>query len=93
MNDKVFRAMADPTRRKILELLKRGPMTAGEIAGHFSSSQPTISRHLSMLKNADLVIDQRAGQHIVYRLNTTVLQDWLSWVLAKFGGGRSNEHS
>jgi DNA-binding transcriptional ArsR family regulator len=87
----VFRAMSDPTRRKILELLKERPMTAGEIASHFTHAQPTVSRHLSVLKNADLVVDQREGTYVVYRLNTTVIQEWLSWLLDKFGGGDSGE--
>lgn len=86
MNDKVFRAMADPTRRKIIELLKSGPMTAGEIASHFAHAQPTVSRHLSVLKNADLIIDQRDGPYVVYRLNATVIQSWLAWLFQKFGG-------
>jgi DNA-binding transcriptional ArsR family regulator len=91
MNENVFKAMADPTRRKIIELLKDGPKTAGEIANHFSHAQPTISRHLNVLKNANLVVDQRNGTYIVYRLNTTVLQDWLAWLLERFGGSESDD--
>lgn len=86
----MFRAMADPTRRKIIELLQQGPMAAGEIAAHFNHAQPTISRHLSVLKNANLVVDQRDGPHIIYRVNTTVIQTWLAWVFNKFGGGGQN---
>lgn len=74
MND-VFRALADPTRREILELLRRGPRTSGEIAEQFSTSWATVSRHLSVLRDADLVLAERDGQHIVYELNTTVFQD------------------
>ena len=91
MNESVFKAMADPTRRKIIELLKQGPKTAGEIADHFTHAQPTVSRHLSVLKNANLVVDQREGTFIVYRLNTTILQDWLAWLLEHFGGGENHE--
>jgi len=91
MNENVFKAMSDKTRRKIIELLKEGPKTAGEISEHFSSAQPTISRHLNVLKNVNLVIDQREGTFIIYRLNTTILQEWLAWLLEHFGGGDSDE--
>ena len=91
MNESVFKAMSDGTRRKIIELLKESPKTAGEISEHFSSAQPTISRHLTVLKNANLVVDQREGTYIIYRLNTTILQDWLAWLMEHFGGGDSDE--
>lgn len=87
ISDKVFKALADGTRRRIIELLKDGPMTAGDIAGHFDYAQPTISRHLNVLKNADLVTDERNGPYVVYRLNTTVVQGWLQWLFEKLGGG------
>jgi DNA-binding transcriptional ArsR family regulator len=74
MND-VFRALSDPTRREILEMLRSGPRTSGEIADKFSTSWATISRHLSVLKDAELILAVRSGQHIVYELNTTVFQD------------------
>ena len=74
MND-VFRALSDPTRREILELLRAGPRTSGEIADKFSTSWATISRHLSVLKDAGLILAERNGQHVVYELNTTVFQD------------------
>ena len=74
MND-VFRALADPTRREILELLRSGPRTSGEIAEKFSTSWATISRHLSVLKDAGLILAERNGQHVVYELNTTVFQE------------------
>jgi ArsR family transcriptional regulator len=70
-----FRALADPTRREILRLLRDGPKTSGEIAEHFSSSWPTVSRHLAVLRDADLILSERSGQQIVYELNTTVFQD------------------
>jgi DNA-binding transcriptional ArsR family regulator len=74
MND-VFRALSDPTRREILELLRSGPRTSGEIADKFSTSWATISRHLSVLKDAGLILAERDGQHVVYELNTTVFQE------------------
>ena len=70
-----FRALADPTRREILRLLRTGPRTSGEIAGQFGSSWPTISRHLAVLREADLVAAERRGQEIYYELNTSVFQD------------------
>lgn len=91
MNEGIFKAMSDSTRRKIIELLKEGPKTAGEIADHFSHAQPTISRHLTVLKNANLIVDQREGTFIIYRLNTTILQEWLGWLFEHFGGEDNNE--
>ena len=78
MND-AFKALSDPTRRKILELLSEKDRNAGEIAEYFQISKPSISHHLSILKNAGLVIDERQGQNIVYSLNTTVFQDIVKW--------------
>lgn len=63
-----FRALADPTRREILQLLKRGELSAGQIAAGFTISGPSISRHLSILKNADLISERREGNRIIYRL-------------------------
>lgn len=85
MNDNVFRAMADPTRRKILRLLKDGPLTAGEIADQFQQAQPTISRHLQTLRHAGLISDERQGSYVIYRMNTTVVQSWLTWIWEYFG--------
>jgi len=70
-----FRALADQTRRDILQLLRHGPHTSGEIADRFESSWPTISRHLAILREAGLVTTQRRGQEIHYELNTSVFQD------------------
>ncbi|MDF2872015.1 MAG: arsR [Anaerocolumna sp.] len=78
MND-VFKALSDSTRRKILELLAKKDMNAGEIADYFNISKPSISHHLTILKNADLISDERKGQNIVYSLNTTVFQDVVRW--------------
>lgn len=76
-----FKALADPTRRRILELLRDGDLTAGELAVHFDISKPSLSHHLATLKSAGLVSDERRGQNIVYSLNTTVMQDLIGWFL------------
>ncbi|WDC84672.1 autorepressor SdpR family transcription factor [Caloramator sp. mosi_1] len=76
-----FKALADPTRRKIIMLLKDGDLTAGEIAEHFNMTKPSISHHLNILKQADLVSDERKGQNIYYSLNTTVFQELINWFL------------
>lgn len=76
-----FRALADPTRREILGLLRAGPKTSGEIAEHFVSSWPTVSRHLAVLREAGLILSERNGQQIVYELNTTIFQDLVEQVL------------
>jgi DNA-binding transcriptional ArsR family regulator len=70
---KVFKALSDGTRQEILRLLESDQRTVGEIVGNFHLSQPTISRHLSVLKEADLVVDQRHGQNVIYRLNDSAL--------------------
>lgn len=70
-----FRALADDTRRDILEYLRSGPRTSGEIADQFHSSWPTISRHLSVLRAGGLVVAERRGQEIYYELNTSVFED------------------
>jgi len=86
MNE-VFKALADPTRRKILDLLKERDLTAGEIAEHFEMSKPSISNHLKILKTAGLVLDEKKGQFIMYSLNSTILQDVIKWLLDKKGKG------
>jgi ArsR family transcriptional regulator, arsenate/arsenite/antimonite-responsive transcriptional repressor len=86
MND-VFKALADPTRRKILDLLREQDLTAGDIAEQFEMSKPSISNHLKILKSAGLVIDEKKGQYIIYSLNSTVLQDVIKWLLDKKGDG------
>ncbi|WP_312640473.1 autorepressor SdpR family transcription factor [Hydrogenoanaerobacterium sp.] len=79
MND-VWGAMSDPTRRKILALLRKNNMTAGEIADNFTMTKPSISHHLNILKQAELVDAEKKGQQIEYSINTTVLQDILGYV-------------
>lgn len=76
-----FKAIADPARREILRLLRRGEMTAGELAQHFDMSKPTMSHHFAVLADADLITRRREGQTIWYGLNTTVLQDVLAWMM------------
>lgn len=79
MGGEAFRVLADPTRRRILELLRSADLTAGELADHFDMTKPSISHHLNTLKAAGLVDAEREGQSIVYSLNTSVLQDLMSW--------------
>ena len=75
-----LRALADPTRREILNLLKQSSMAAGDIAEHFAISGAAISRHLSVLKDSDLIRDKRDGKYIYYELNTTVLEEIMLWI-------------
>ena len=75
-----MRALADPTRREILNLLKGGQMTAGEIGERFDMTAAAISRHLSVLKEADLIRDQRDGKYIIYELNASVLEEIMLWL-------------
>jgi len=91
---KAFKAIADPTRREILALLRHGERTAGELAERFDMKKPSMSHHFSVLKNADLIVSRRDGQQIWYSLNTTVVQDLLAWVMdlsSKDGGRRSRK--
>jgi ArsR family transcriptional regulator, arsenate/arsenite/antimonite-responsive transcriptional repressor len=77
----IFKALNDKTRRDIVELLKKGDLTAGEIADHFDISKPSISHHLDILRQADIVSSVKQGQFIYYSLNTTVLDEIISWFL------------
>ncbi len=79
--DGLFKALNDATRREILNLLKEKDMTAGEIADAFNISKPSISHHLEILKNAELVSSEKKGQFVVYTINTTILDDILSFIL------------
>ncbi len=79
MGGEAFKALADPTRRRILELLRSADLTAGELADHFDMTKPSISHHLNTLKAVGLVDAEREGQSIVYSLNTSVLQNLMSW--------------
>jgi len=77
----LFKALNDETRRKIIELLKDKDMNAGEISDEFNISKPSISHHLDILKRANLIISEKKGQFIEYSLNTTILEDLMSWLL------------
>jgi DNA-binding transcriptional ArsR family regulator len=77
----IFKALADPTRRQILRLLGDREMTAGDLATHFEMTKPSMSHHFSVLKGADLIRFRREGQQIWYSVNTTVLQDVLTWAM------------
>lgn len=81
-----FKALSDPVRRRILELLKKGPLSAGDIASHFAMTGATISYHLKILKQADLVFETREKNYIYYQLNTTVLEEIMLWISALKGG-------
>ncbi|MFH1571193.1 MAG: autorepressor SdpR family transcription factor [Gemmatimonadota bacterium] len=87
MSNKVYRALADPTRRRILELLRGGDLTAGQLAAHFGQTKPTLSRHFSVLQEADLIQGDRAGRTITYHLNVSVLEEALLAMMSLFGMG------
>ncbi len=79
--NKLFKALNDMTRREILILLKNGDLSAGEIAKKFNISKPSISHHLDILKEAELVTSEKQGQFVVYSINTTIIEDLLQWVM------------
>ncbi|WP_316568785.1 autorepressor SdpR family transcription factor [Neobacillus sp. YIM B06451] len=80
MND-AFKALSDPTRRKILHLLKQNDLSAGEIADQFDMTKPSISHHLNLLKQANLVDSEKRGQQVIYSLNTSVFEDVVTWFM------------
>lgn len=82
-----LKAMSDRTRREILNLLKDGDMTAGDIAAHFAMTQATVSHHLSVLKDGGLVSDRRNGKFIVYELNTSIIEEIMAWLMELKGKG------
>lgn len=77
----IFKALNDSTRREILVILKTKERSAGEIADHFNISKPSISHHLDILKQADLITSEKKGQFIIYSINTTIMEDVLQWIL------------
>jgi DNA-binding transcriptional ArsR family regulator len=83
--NKVFKALSDPTRRRVLQLLRARPMAAGELSDHFSVSKPTMSAHFSVLQEADLIEAEKTGRTIVYRLKMSVLEDALLGFAQTFG--------
>uniref|UniRef100_A0A7C3MGT0 ArsR family transcriptional regulator n=1 Tax=Dictyoglomus thermophilum TaxID=14 RepID=A0A7C3MGT0_DICTH len=80
----LFKALSDETRREILKILSERDMTAGEIADRFQKSWPTISHHLEILKQAELITDEKRGKYIIYSLNTTVFQEIIIWFMNNF---------
>jgi DNA-binding transcriptional ArsR family regulator len=91
INDKVFKALADKNRRKIIRLLKKSELNAGEIAQHFQISKPSISEHLKILRNAELIDSERDGQYVRYFLNSTVLESVISNLLDLLGKDENQE--
>ncbi|HEY4325235.1 MAG TPA: autorepressor SdpR family transcription factor [Mucilaginibacter sp.] len=77
----IFKALNDPTRREILDLLKEKDLTAGEIADKFNITKPSISHHLDLLRQAGLVVSVKEGQFVYYSLNTTVMDEMLKWII------------
>ena len=88
---KTLKALADPIRREILNMLKKGRMSAGEITEHFPVTAPAISRHLSTLKEADLIRDTREGKFIFYEINTSVLEETMLWIAGLKGAENDAE--
>ena len=88
--EKTMKALADPVRREILNLLKQGRLSAGDIVAHFDITGAAISRHLSILKEADLIRDSREGKFIYYDLNASVLEEILLWI-ADLKGGENDD--
>jgi DNA-binding transcriptional ArsR family regulator len=86
-----MKALSDPIRREILGLLKKGRMSAGDIVEHFTVTGASVSRHLSVLKEADLIRDTREGKYIFYELNTSVLEDVMLWISGLKGECDNNE--
>lgn len=89
--NEVFKAIADPTRREILRLLRHEEMNAGEVAAHFDMTKPTMSHHFAVLKGAGLIASRREGQTIWYSLNTTVLEDVLAWTMDLAQGAKGDK--
>ncbi len=89
----LFKALNDKTRRDILEMLRESDMTAGDIADKFEMTKPSISHHLSLLKQANLVVDIKKGQFIYYSLNATVIDDIVKWFLKFNSNSKKNENN
>ena len=86
-----LRALSDPIRREILNLLKGGRMSAGDIVDHFEVTGASLSRHLSVLKDDDLIRDKREGKYIYYELNTSVLEEMMLWIADLKGEGQNDQ--
>jgi DNA-binding transcriptional ArsR family regulator len=91
--NKVFKALSDPTRRRVLQLLRERPMSAGELAGHFPVSKPTMSAHFAVLQEAGLIESEKSGRTIVYRLVMSVLEEALLGFAKTFGWGPDSERT
>jgi DNA-binding transcriptional ArsR family regulator len=87
-NNEAFKALADPSRREILALLRRGERTAGDLAERFDMTKPSMSHHFSVLKEAGLITSRREGQQIWYGLNTTVVEDLMAWAMDLIGDSK-----
>jgi DNA-binding transcriptional ArsR family regulator len=85
----VFKALSDPTRRRVLQLLRKGPMSAGELSDHFDFSKPTMSSHFAVLREAHLVHTEKLGKSVIYHLKLSVLEDALLGFASSFGLGAS----
>ena len=88
-SNEAFKALADPTRREILALLRKGERTAGDLAEKFDMTKPSMSHHFAVLKEADLVASRREGQQIWYTLNTSVVEDLMAWAMDLIGEGQT----
>jgi DNA-binding transcriptional ArsR family regulator len=86
-SNEAFKALADPTRREILALLRKGERTAGDLAQKFDMTKPSMSHHFAVLKEADLITSRREGQQIWYALNTTVVEDLMAWAMDLINDG------
>lgn len=86
----VFKALSDPTRRRVLHLLRQGPMSAGDLADQFDVSKPTMSAHFAVLKEADLVHAEKVGKSVIYHLKLSVLEDALLGFVQSFGMGAAS---
>ena len=91
MRNNIFKALAHPDRRKVLTLLRSGPKLAGELASEFKSSWPTMSRHIAVLKEADLISAERQGTQILYRINTSIVEDTANTLLTLIGSASHGE--
>ncbi|HMD78076.1 MAG TPA: autorepressor SdpR family transcription factor [Terracidiphilus sp.] len=87
-SNETFKALADPTRREILALLRQGERTAGDLAERFDMTKPSMSHHFTVLKEAGLITSRREGQQIWYGLNTTVVEDLMAWAMGLIGDGK-----
>jgi DNA-binding transcriptional ArsR family regulator len=87
-SNETFKALADPTRREILALLRQGEMTAGALAERFDMTKPSMSHHFAVLKEADLITSRREAQQIWYGLNTTVVEDLMAWAMDLINDGK-----